>query len=194
MKLLLISPEADDPRELPALPRLFAAGLASYHVRKPAWDRARLSAFLAAIPAALHPRLVLHSHHDLAPAHIHFTDTNDPPPPASASFTSRACHDVPTLRAALGRYSRVLLSPIFPSLSKPGHAPDARLSHAAIADVLLNRTPAERGTEVVALGGIDSSRLAACRALGFDGVAALGAVWQAPDPVSAFSKLFAKAR
>jgi thiamine-phosphate pyrophosphorylase len=39
------------------------------------------------------------------------------------------------------------------------------------------------------LGGIEASRIRDCEALGFDGVAALGGVWNAPDPVAAFRAL-----
>jgi thiamine-phosphate pyrophosphorylase len=46
-----------------------------------------------------------------------------------------------------------------------------------------------RRAEVIALGGIDAARLPVCRALGFDGVAVLGSVWQAADPLKAFSEL-----
>lgn len=220
VKLLVISPEDHDERELPALSRLFAAGLAHYHLRKPAWERARLAAFLHSLPADFHPRIILHTHHDLAAdfalGGLHFSDSATGragplgPPRMStmlqmqsgapsgralpAILTSRACHDLDSLRAAFGRVSRVLLSPVFPSLSKPGHAPDARLPHATVALTLANRSPAERRTEVVALGGIDASRLAACRGLGFDAVAVLGAVWLRPDPVTAFNELLAHAR
>lgn len=194
MKLLLISPDSDDARELPALPRLFAAGLAHYHLRKPAWDRARLAAHVRAIPAEFHPRLVLHTHHDLAAEFtlggLHHRGKTDipvrsfPAPP----LTSLPIHDLPALRATLSLPVRLLLSPIFPSLSKPGHAP--AFDHADLRAVL---APPHRA-EVIALGGIDASRLADCRALGFDGAAALGAVWLSPDPVAAFTELLAHAR
>lgn len=196
MKLLLISPEDHDERELPALPRLFALGLAHYHLRKPEWDRARLAAWLRALPAEFHPRIILHTHHELAAdfavGGLHFRRSTDIPVRAfrsSPPFTSRACHDLGTLRAALGHHDRILLSPIFPSLSKPGHAPSPALAHTAIAAALAARTTAERRTEVVALGGIDAARLPTCRALGFDAAALLGAVWLRPDPVAAYQHL-----
>ena len=66
MKLTVISPEADDPRELSVLGQLFAHGLADYHVRKPRWSREELAAYLGRVPAEFHPRLVLHTHHELA--------------------------------------------------------------------------------------------------------------------------------
>lgn len=195
VKLLLISPEDHDEREFPALPRLFAAGLSHYHLRKPAWDRARLAAFLHTLPAEFHPRLILHTHHDLA-ADFTIGGLHQRENSASAThaFTSRACHDLASLRASLGRCSRILLSPIFPSLSKPGRNPPPTLSHTAIAAALAARTANERRTEAVALGGIDATRLPACRALGFDAVAVLGAVWRQPDPVAAFTELLAHAR
>ena len=211
MNLLLISPEDHDERELLALPRLFAAGLAHYHLRKPAWDRARLAAHLYAIPAEFHPRLVLHTHHDLAAdfalGGLHFRDSawhgrpahdptwhghlaRDPSHPSPPRpFTSRACHDLPALLQSLGHCSRILLSPIFPSLSKPGHNPPPALSRSTISFALEARSPEQRRTEVAALGGIDAARLPACRSLGFDAAAVLGAVWRQPDPVAAFQHL-----
>jgi thiamine-phosphate pyrophosphorylase len=42
---------------------------------------------------------------------------------------------------------------------------------------------------VFALGGVAVGKLARVRALGFDGAAVLGAVWQAADPVAAFEAL-----
>jgi thiamine-phosphate pyrophosphorylase len=192
MKLIVISPEADDPREPAVLAALFAAGLTSYHLRKPAWSRDELAAFLREVPGAWRPRLVLHSHHELAGEFdiggIHFKDTGMPlasPPASPALLRSRAVHDLTALIDSLDRYDRLLFSPVFPSISKPGYAPSAAFSRADLAAVLAR----PRRAEVIALGGIDRARLPACRDLGFDGVAVLGAVWQAADPVHAFCEL-----
>lgn len=190
VKLLLISPEDHDERELPALSRLFAAGLSHYHLRKPTWDRARLAAHLRAIPAEFHPRIILHLHHDLAADfRLGGLHTREGATPSPHAFTSRVCHDLASLRAAFGSVSRILVSPIYPSLSKPGHHPPPTLSHATIAAALSTRTPIQCRTEVVALGGIDATRLPAVGALGFDAAALLGAVWLQPDPVAAFVEL-----
>ncbi len=190
VKLIVISPEAEDSREHAVLAQLFAAGLMSYHLRKPAWTRAQLAAWLLALPAEFHPRLVLHTHHDLATefplAGLH--DRDEPNPKCHLigdTFRSRAVHDLPTLRASLDTYDRLLVSPLFPSLSKPGHAPDARLAPTELKSALA----LPRRADVIALGGIDASRLPACRNLGFDGVAILGAIWQSTDPGRAFADL-----
>jgi len=211
MKLIVISPAAEDPREPATLAQLFAAGLTSYHLRKPTWSRAQLAAYLRPLPADFRSRLVLHTHHDLAAefpvAGLHDRDNSEgrvgplgPPRTPSAPhtptgapsvhvlpsfFRSRAVHDLPTLRASLDTYDRVLLSPIFPSFSKPGYGPSAQLPEAELRSVLA----LPRRAEFIALGGIDATRIAACRDLGFDGVAVLGAIWQSADPLSAFSEL-----
>lgn len=205
MKLVVISPEHDEPRETAVLGALFAAGLERYHVRKPHWSAEQLAAWLHGVPAIWRPRLVLHQHHQfvaaLGLAGRHWRDVPGsaglPPtqaaepgqPPALTAFTSRSCHALTTLRTVFGRYDSVFLGPIFPSLSKPGHGPCDGFSLEEIAVLLAQRTPAERRTAVLALGGITAERLPTLRALGFDGAAVLGAVWQAADPVAAFSEL-----
>lgn len=195
MKLIVITPETFDPREPATLAALFAAGLERCHVRKPAASRDQLAAWLRAVPAEFYPRLVLHQHHDLTGEFglggRHWRDDASAPlsPPADAGFTSRSCHDLATMRATLGRYDSVFLGPVFPSISKPGHGPRASLSGREVPALLAVRTVSERRTTVLALGGVTAETVPHCRALGFDGVAALGAVWLAADPVRAFAQL-----
>lgn len=190
MKLIVISPGAEDAREQTVLVRLLDAGLAGYHLRKPDWTRARLAVWLRSLPEKFHPRIVLHTHHDLAAEFalggIHErTGAMPKSNPIGYSLRSRAVHDLDALRASLDGYDRLLLSPLFPSFSKPGYGPSSPWSEPDLRGILAR----PRRAEVIALGGIDASRIPACRTLGFDGVAVLGAVWQAADPVAAFQKL-----
>jgi thiamine-phosphate pyrophosphorylase len=191
MKLVVISPESDHPSEHRVLGGLFAAGLERYHVRKPAWSCAQLEAWLHAAPTTWHPRLVLHSHHELVSEFglggIHQRDTEQLS--AASPALSRSCHDLPTLRQAIGGYDSVFFGPIFPSISKPGYGPRNDKAATTIAAFLAARGETERRTSVIALGGITPERVPAVRALGFDGVAVIGAVWQAVDPLRAFAEL-----
>ena len=184
MKLIVISPEVEDAREPTVLASLFAAGLTSFHLRKPTWSREQLATYLRSVPVEFHPRIVLHSHHDLA-AEFHVGGVHNAIAPCSALFRSRAIHDLTALRASLDTYDRLLVSPIFPSFSKPGYGPSSQFPEADLCAALA----LPRRAEVIALGGIDASRIAACRELGFDGVAVLGAVWLASDPVRAYNDL-----
>ncbi|HXA14587.1 MAG TPA: thiamine phosphate synthase, partial [Opitutaceae bacterium] len=108
---------------------------------------------------------------------------------ANEGFTSRSCHDLATLRAALGHYDSVFFGPVFPSISKPGHGSRDNFSTSELSALLASRTSAERRTAVLALGGITAARLPQIRVLGFDGVAVLGAIWQADDPVAVFCEI-----
>jgi len=194
MKLVVISPESDEPREHAVVAALFAAGLERYHVRKPRWSREKLVTWLQAIAPGHRSRMVLHQHHELAEAigllGIHCKDSSTRSEldlAQTPGFTSRACHDLTTLDVAFGRFDAVFFSPVFPSISKPGYRPTVALT--AVADRLHRRTNQERRTEVIALGGITASTASSCTELGFDGVAVLGALWQAEEPLKIFEQL-----
>ncbi len=196
MKLVVISPEADEPREHAVLAELFAAGLERYHVRKPHWSAAVVAAWLDAVPVQWRSRLILHQHHEQAAAFgcggVHFKDSelgSNAARPAVAPylFTSRSCHDLASLDAALGCFDAVFFSPVFPSLSKPGYRPTVSLQ--TVAERLSRRTNVERKTEVIALGGITPGNVRRCAKFGFDGAAVLGALWQSPEPLKVFDAL-----
>ena len=193
MRIVVISPDWGDPRERPVLQGLFSEGLERYHVRKPSWTEAELEAWLTGLPEAWRPRLFLHEHHALVGklrlggAHEKDRDYSGP------RGASRSCHDLPGLRESLGLYGQILLGPIFPSLSKPGHGP-AEALHGEDLRALLAEHPRSGDCKVLALGGITSGSLARCREMGFDGAAVLGAVWQADDPVRSFVEIRDAAR
>ncbi len=191
--IVVVSPEHEDARELPVLLALFAAGLERYHVRKPSWPAGRLQAWLERVPAAWRPRLVLHHHHELCDTlglgGRHWPEATAPVRPPAGPLRSRSCHDLAGLRASLGAYDSVFFGPVFESISKPGHGPRPDLSLDQLSRVLRSRPRDDRRTLVLALGGVTVARLPALRALGFDGAAVLGAIWQAEDPVAAFADI-----
>jgi thiamine-phosphate pyrophosphorylase len=184
MRILLISPEGAEAREVAALEAMFAAGLERYHVRKPAWTEAELEAWLRALPVTWRPRLVVHGHSALA-ARLGLAGAHAPDAAgeAAGSAHSRSCHDLPTLRRRLGSHAALLFGPVFPSLSKPGYGPAADFPWPELTRILESRRPAD--ASVLAIGGVTAGRLVRCQALGFDGAAVLGAVWGDPDPVQA---------
>jgi len=193
MKLVVISPEGYEPREHAVLAALFASGLERYHLRKPQWTEHVLRNFVRLVPEKWHARLVLHQHHELAEelgcGGVHFKDS--PVEPAlraglGGCFTSRSCHDLSTLSVALSRFDSVFFSPVFSSISKPGYEPATALNE--VADFLIRRTEAQRQTAVIALGGVTPANAARCGELGFDGVAVLGALWQASQPLKVFEQ------
>ncbi len=126
---------------------------------------------------------------DDMPAGVTFDRGVKPLAQAASQIASRSCHDLATLREALGVYDLVFFGPVFPSLSKPGYGPKDVQVGEALGALLYTRNANERRTAVIAIGGITAATAPRARALGFDGVAVLGAVWLAADPRAAFLDL-----
>ena len=85
-----------------------------------------------------------------------------------------------------GALDYCFISPIFDSISKPGYqaaALDAQQLQAA-----LSRPGRPR---VIGLGGVTADLVPQVHAMGLDGVAVIGSVWQAPDPEAAYAELSA---
>jgi thiamine-phosphate pyrophosphorylase len=163
---------------------MLEAGLERYHVRKPSWGAAQLEDWLLGLPAAWRGALVLHQHHGLARTlglgGVHDRDAG----PATPGAGSRSCHDLASLRLAMGSYPQVIFGPVFPSISKPGHGPAADFPWAGLAALLAGPRPAP--CRVLAIGGITAERLGRCLEAGFDGAAVMGAVWGGADPALAY--------
>ncbi len=79
------------------------------------------------------------------------------------------------LRAAEEGADYITLSPIFPSISKPGYGP-------ALGLEALREVAQAVPIPVVALGGITPENARACREAGAAGIAVLGSVMTAEDP------------
>lgn len=81
---------------------------------------------------------------------------------------TRSCHSLAELHDC-DEYVYSTLSPIFPSISKPGYKADFQL---------VNLPNTIRECNVVALGGVTPDKTPMLQALGFEGAAYLGYVWQ----------------
>jgi thiamine-phosphate pyrophosphorylase len=184
MQIVIISPEAEDPREVPAMEAFFAAGLELYHVRKPAWTDPKLESWLARLPREWTSRVVVHGHGRLATRMGFAVHDRDDPENPEASGSSRSCHSIPSLLGHLPHYRSIIFGPVFPSLTKHGYGPAADFPWNELKAVLGRRSPVD--ARVIAVGGITLSGLARCRGLGFDGAALLGAVWKQDNPLAAY--------
>jgi thiamine-phosphate pyrophosphorylase len=191
MKLIIISPPDDYPDEHQVVRRLLNQSSATFHLRKPGWGHAQLADYLRHIPSGLHPRIMVHDHSRLLRSFtlkgVHFTEKRRRQSPQAIEALkqqtqgcriSSAFHRIADIPEPDGLLDDVFLSPIFDSISKKGYR--AAFTHAELRDFL-----ARTGHSVVALGGIDARRIAQAAALGFKGVAALGAVWMRTVPENA---------
>lgn len=141
------------------------------HIRKPGATADDVASLIAEIPPELYPRLTLHDHFDVAVrmglGGVHLNMRN---PEATAGWTgmvSRSLHSVDDLQRYA--YDYAFLSPIYPSISKPGYK----------GDFDFRELKAHVTERVFALGGVTPDKFSEIESLGFGGVAMLGEVWKA---------------
>lgn len=177
MKLVVITPERIFPGEAQALNGLFAEGLQTLHLRKPAASAGQTAQLLAGIEAAYRCRIVVHDHFALAGEFglkgVHLNSRNPRPPAGFAGQLSRSCHSLAEVAQAGAEYEYLFLSPVFDSISKEGYG-----SAFARADLLGAKERGVINARVYALGGIDEKKIPDAARMGFGGVAILGALWE----------------
>ena len=112
---------------------------------------------------------------------VHLAST-DPWPDAAVPAglgIGRSCHTIHDLVAAAERHAGwATYSPVFATASKPGYGPPLGI------DGLAAGSRAVPALAVLALGGVDATTAGRCIAAGASGVAVMGAVMGATDPVA----------
>lgn len=160
--------------EAQAITAFLRGGISRIHLRHPGLEAHRLARIISLIPADLHQRISIHDHfHTLLeqfPALGVHLNSRSPVAPASAAVVSRSCHAVDeALQLSPHSYSYITLSPVYPSISKPGYAPQSDLISACSA---ITHIP------VIALGGVTPSCFTQLQQAGFSGAAMMGWAWQ----------------
>ena len=180
MKLLVLSPENTFADENEIIKILFDEGLEYFHVRKPSYSKEQLSAYIEKIPPEYHPKMVLHTHHELTELFeiggIHYNKRAPESEVKSGNFScSISYHSLNELRASGEKYNYVFLSPVFNSISKEGYKANQELGQLK---EFLKKTTTLNFPPIIALGGINENNIETCAQMGFNGVAVLGAVWK----------------
>lgn len=103
----------------------------------------------------------------------------DPFPERRPALVGRSCHSSDELARARGEgCDYAMISPVFPTASKPGYGPPLGLPGLAAV------VPA--GPPAYALGGITPTDVAGCLAAGAHGIAVMGPVMREPALVTAY--------
>jgi thiamine-phosphate pyrophosphorylase len=195
MQVLAVSPESEYANEAKLIVCLLGAGLDRYHLRKPAWGAARCAGLIAEIPCELHRRISIHQHYELAEAFevgLHFKEEvaarasachveSKPEVDGASRFSSLSLHQLDDLNVHLKGYDYAFLSPVFPSISKPGY--QAQWTEANLRAALA----LPRVAQIYALGGITVANVDRALEFGFDGVVLHGSLWQSTDPLATFA-------
>lgn len=198
-KLYVVTPSAVVKNEAAMLVSLLEAGAAAVYVRKEHYPRSLLKALQEIIPASLRKRLIL-PYSTLITAgvmpdvihHVHDRDRLYLRIQSPDTTLSTSIHDMADLVFLPDQYTTAFYSPVYPSISKPGHEP-----FHSFADTVKKLTmfkPQRTDVEVVALGGVTVNNIQEVRESGFDGAAMLGSIWKDGDPVAHFNEFLSKIR
>lgn len=180
MQLIVITPESPVAGEPAILTAMLRQGADHVHLRHPSIPAQEMRRILRQMPPSMIPRVHIHDCFGLVGEFpdigVHLNGRNPIEPKGHRGMLSRSCHSV--AETAIGRYDYVTLSPVFPSISKPGYR-----GHFT-DDELQGLMPGK----VVALGGVTCERIGVVKRYPFMGVAVLGAVWQSDDPLEMVRK------
>ena len=187
MKLIVISNGRTSPAEINIVVRLFEEGLEIFHLRKPKSSKKDIEDYIRQIPEQYRNRIVLHSHHRMAAKFgckgIHVGRRH-------RKKKMRLWFRLKTLRMRIPNmvlcrsfnrlsklmdnekdYDYVFLSPVFDSITKRGHT-------AGFSSRKLEKVLQGINVPVIALGGVDATKVEEVHAMGFEGLAVWGALWE----------------
>ncbi|MDE7407105.1 MAG: thiamine phosphate synthase [Muribaculaceae bacterium] len=164
------------PHEAQAITAFLQGGITRVHLRHPDMDAAMMARILHNIPSELHRRITIHNHFSqllaLFPELGVHINSHAPVAPSLAACISRSCHAVDEAsQLPAGSLDYITLSPVYPSISKPGYAPAANLLAGCAA---ITHIP------VIALGGVTPTCFPQLHRSGFRGAAMMGWAWQQP--------------
>jgi len=183
MEIMVISNPLAVPDEHHIINALFSAGLKYFHLRKPESSIKSISEILSEIKPEFYARISIHQFHEMAAnfglKRLHYTEAARTHSSAEqrrrqieAGFQlSTSIHDLQSV-TELHDFKYAFLGPVFDSISKPGYL--------GTINGKIYRDSQHTATRLIALGGISLSTLHTVKAMGFDGAAVLGCIWQEP--------------
>ncbi|MCC6182698.1 MAG: thiamine phosphate synthase [Bacteroidia bacterium] len=191
MKLIVITPARKNEDEIENVIKMFEAGLGILHVRKIHFSTKELEAYIKAIPAHFHNRIVIHSHHKLALKYnlrgFHFTSTHLKRKLRLWWNTKMIYFRKPNLTRSVS-YKRVRdvyftekISTDYCFLGTMFHNLSGEL-YAGFYPETVKAVIEKSGKNIVARGGVNEKSIEKAYELGFYGVALYGHIWKGDKP------------
>ena len=200
MKKIIFTYPVSVDDELEKLTRLFENGLETLHLRKPEFSLGEMIKYMSEIPNEFHNRIMIHDHYaligeyNLAGISLNIRTigqmvTEDQVNKSfiqplvltakgvevngnRAGCVSFSAHHFSEIEKLPFRPDYFILGPIFDSISKEGYKSNFH-DHKLLSENL-NKS----AVDIIALGGIDESKIELCENLGFAGYAMLGSIWR----------------
>jgi len=181
--MILITNPQQVPNETEIINALFEEGLEVLHLRKPGFNEVQMREFISKIDQQFHSRIMIHSHYELLDLYslkgLHFTEKTKhllPDYDDVQCTKSMAVHELAELKSVRPTVGYILLSPLFPSVSKEGYSKQWDIGELKLKLAKTN------SFSTVALGGITLKNIKTVKELRFQDFALLGSIW---EPVKA---------
>ena len=184
MMIIISSPSAI-VNEAAIINALFDEGMEVFHLRKPDATLNELRQLLGNIKPIYYPRIALHQYHHLVNCfninRLHFTEekrkTINEETLAKLKernyLLSTSIHSLNAYESLSNCFNYTFFGPVFKSISKQGY--EASVDNNFVFPVK------KGGAKAIALGGICIENMQQAMIMKFNGIAALGAIWQQPD-------------
>jgi thiamine-phosphate pyrophosphorylase len=196
--LVVISNPSAIADEAIIINELFDVGMQLFHLRKPGYSKDELRELLNKINPQHYSKIALHQYHEMANdfgiTRIHLTEKNrselnddELRKLKEANILSTSVHSIESYKTLSKQFDYAFFGPVFNSISKQGYT--------AVVDNEFNLSGIKTSTKIIAIGGINEENINKVFDMGFDGVALLGAIWQAPvDVVTNLKKIMNRCR
>lgn len=193
MELRVITQPNLIANEASIINELFDEGLATLHLRKPKWTNDQILGFMGDIHEHYHERLVFHQMHHLAKdfgvkgVHLKSTDRVAKNPEQLEEWlieykergckVSTAIHSLPEIDELEDMFDLLTISPIFESISKPGHR-----SEVDWLTILKDKDL----SKMMAIGGVQGENIEKLFSVKFNACGVMGIIWGEGDPIYNF--------
>ncbi|GAB1857657.1 thiamine phosphate synthase [Flavobacteriaceae bacterium MHTCC 0001] len=200
MKISLVSSFYDIPNEIHVLNLLFCNGLTTFHLRKDleckhlggkeTYTEDKIRNYIESVHQCFRDRIILHSHFHLVKEYgllgAHFTkkysyedylrDNNLQIEDKPLNNVGFSLHSTAEIIAYANTYDYLFLSPVFDSISNIGYR-----SKFSLTKLKKFMETEEINSEIMALGGMNTTKIAKVKDLGFNGLSLLGFIWSKFD-------------
>ena len=198
MRIAVFARSGELPKEHRIVSDLFDAGLDEYHLLKPGWTATDYARFIDRFQSAQRERIVLYRalsiglEQPVGGVHLR-SDLRRPGwlPALQLSWLRRrfrrtrryaTFRTTGELARNIRHFDVALLGPVFERSPRSGYR-STIVPKALAAELARLRKP------VLAFGGVQAGNVEEAGRIGFAGVVLRNAIWQAPEPVAAFSEI-----
>ena len=212
MKYILVSSPLSIENEPAIIKQAISLGIEAFHLRKHGWGFEEVQNFLSHFNDEELSKIAVHGSLDwpmmIGLKRAHFKDSlrfieNQPTIFRDAAsqlreeidsvVLSRSFHSLDDLEDQAESYDISFLSPIFNSISKEGYDSGFEDSYEELSRRIKALSQKLSGSlqvapQLYALGGISQETIPRAYEMGFNGVATLGSVWGAFDPMKELEK------